>query len=304
MSSTERELRVAVVGTGRMGAAMAERLRSVGAKVTVYNRTRSTADAVAARIGATVAATAAEAAAAAPVVLVSLADDAACLAAYAGPDGIAAGVSPGAVVADTSTIDPQTVQELSARVTAQGATLLDAPVSGSGALVLRGEVTVIVGGDAGALDRARPVLELIGRRVLHVGQQGAGATMKLAVNGVVHAVNQAIAEALVLAEKAGVARETAYEVFANSAITSPFVLYKRAAFEHPEQTPVAFSLDLVAKDYDLILGLADRVGAVLNQARTGRATVGLALVAGLGDQDMSALAGMLRSAEIRASQPS
>lgn len=120
--------------------------------------------------------------------------------------------------------------------------------------------------------------------------------MKLAVNDVVHATNQALAEALVLAEKAGVERKIAYEVFANSAVTSPFVLYKRAAFEHPEDAPVAFSLGLVAKDYDLILALADRVGATMDQARAGRRTVGAAIEAGWGGGDMSALAVMLRSA--------
>ena len=112
--------------------------------------------------------------------------------------------------------------------------------------------------------------------------------MKLAVNAIVHATNQALAEALVLAEKAGVDRATAYEVFASSAIASPFVLYKRDAFERPGETPVAFSLDLVAKDYALILALAERVGAVMDQATTGRATAAAAMEAGLGQQDMSA----------------
>lgn len=153
---------VAVIGTGRMGAAMAERLRSSAAEVVVFNRTRSRATELAERIGATVAASAAEAAASAPVVLVSLADDDACRAAYSGPDGLVAGLGVGTVVAETSTIDPMTVTELSAMVGARGAALLDAPVSGSVPLVLSGELTVIVGGDAAVLDRCRPVLEVIG----------------------------------------------------------------------------------------------------------------------------------------------
>ena len=287
-------LTVAVIGTGRMGAAMAQRLRSVGARVTIYNRTRSTAEALASRIGATVAATAAEAAASAAVVMVSLADDAACWDVYAGPDGIAAGVRAGTVVAETSTIDPRTVLALAGSVADRGAALLDAPVSGSVPLALRGELLVIAGGEAAALDLARPALEVIGRRILRVGGQGTGATMKLAVNAIVHALNQALSEALALAERAGVARDTAYEVFANSAIASPVVQYKRAAFEDPDDAAVAFSLDLVAKDYNLILGLADRVGATMPQAQTGRATVQAALEAGLGARDMSHLARMLR----------
>ena len=287
-------LSVAVIGTGRMGAAMAGRLRGAGAEVVVHNRSRPKAEKVAADTGATVADTAREAAAAAPVVLVSLADDQACTTTYDGADGIAAGVGPGTVVAEMSTIDPQTVDRLGALIDERGAGLLDAPVSGSVPVVERGELTVMAGGAATDLASVRPVLDVLARNIFHVGGRGAGSTMKLAVNGIVHALNQSLAEALVLAEKAGVDRAAAYEVFANSAAAAPFVLYKRAAFERPDETPVAFSLDLVAKDYDLILALADRVGVAVDQAAAGRRTVGAAIDAGLGDQDMSALAEFLR----------
>jgi 3-hydroxyisobutyrate dehydrogenase-like beta-hydroxyacid dehydrogenase len=92
-----------------------------------------------------------------------------------------------------------------------------------------------------------------------------------------------------------VARETAYEVFAASAIAAPFVHYKREAFEHPGQTPVAFSLDLVEKDLDLILALAGETGAAMEQAATNRRVVLAAVTAGLGDHDLSELATYLRS---------
>lgn len=287
-------MNVTVIGAGRMGAAMVGRLRAAGAEVTVFNRTRARAEQLAAQTGAVVADTAATAAAAAPVILVSLADDNACMSAYGGPTGIATGLSSGSIVADTSTIDPQTVLRLAELVQPSGAALLDSPVSGSVPVVERGELTIMVGGDAADLARALPVLDALAKRVFHVGKQGAGATMKLAVNGIVHAINQALSEALVLAEKAGVERSAAYEVFANSAATSPFVLYKRTAFERPSETPIAFSLNLVAKDYDLILGLASRVGAVMEQAATGRRTVAAAIEAGMGEQDLSALAEFLR----------
>lgn len=287
-------MNVTVIGAGRMGAAMVGRLRAAGAEVTVFNRTRARAEQLAAQTGAVVADTAATAAAAAPVILVSLADDNACRSAYGGPTGIVAGLSSGSIVADTSTIDPQTVLWLAELVQPSGAALLDSPVSGSVPVVERGELTIMVGGDAAGLARAQPVLDVLAKRVFHVGEQGAGATMKLAVNGIVHAINQALSEALVLAEKAGVDRSAAYDVFANSAAASPFVLYKRTAFERPGETPIAFSLNLVAKDYDLILGLASRVGAVMEQAATGRRTVAAAIEADLGEQDLSALADFLR----------
>lgn len=278
---------VAMVGTGRMGAAMVGRLLGAGHAVVAYNRTPSRA----AALGATVADTPASAVASAEVVLVSLADDAAAEAVY---PALVPGLRPGTVVVETSTVAPQTVRALAERVAAAGATLLDAPVSGSVPVVERGELTFLVGGDAAALDRVRPVLAALATRVFHLGATGAGATMKLAVNSVVHALNQAVAEALVLAERAGVARADAYEVFSASVVGAPFVKYKQAAFERPDEAAVAFSLDLVAKDLALIEALAVDVGARMEQLTVNRRMVGEAVRAGLGERDMSAIAALLR----------
>jgi 3-hydroxyisobutyrate dehydrogenase-like beta-hydroxyacid dehydrogenase len=284
---------VAVVGTGRMGGAMVGTLRRAGFDVLAFNRNPAKAEAVAEATGARVAASAAQAAAGAGVVIGSLTDDT-VEDAYRGPQGIAAGLRPGAVVLETSTIDPRTARALGPPVAERGASLLDAPVSGSVPLVERGELTVMVGGDAAALERARPVLDALAANVFHVGELGAGATVKLVVNAVLHGLNLALSEGLVLAEKAGVARTAAYEVLASSAVAAPFVHYKRAAFEHPEQTPVAFSLDLAAKDLDLALGLAGQAGATMEQAATNRRVIGEAVAAGLGAADLSALAVYLR----------
>lgn len=285
---------VAVVGAGRMGAAMAKRLRAQGVTVTVFNRTADRAAAVAAATGADLAYTARAAVTGAEVVLVSLADDAAVEATYAGPDGLVAGLGAGTVVADTSTIDPRTAIRTGDLVRDAGAAHLDAPVSGSVPTVESGQLTVLAGGAADDLERARPVLSTLAARVVHVGAAGAGATIKLAVNGIVHALNQALSEALVIAEAAGVDRTTAYDVFAASVIGAPFVQYKRAAFVDPGGAPPAFTLDLVGKDLDLLLGLAGRVGVPAEQARTNRAAVAGAVAAGLGDRDMSVIAEHLR----------
>lgn len=287
-------VRVAVVGTGRMGAAMAGRLRAQGVPVTVFNRTAERAAAVAARTGADLAPSARAAATAADVVLVSLADDAAVEAAYTGDDGLVAGLRTGTVVADTSTVDPRTALRLGDLVRTAGAAHLDAPVSGSVPVVERGELTVLAGGDAADLDRARPVLDHLAARVVHVGPAGAGATIKLAVNGIVHALNQALSEALVLAEASGVDRATAYDVFAASVVGGPFVQYKRAAFESPDDAPAAFTVDLVGKDLDLLLALAERGHVPVRQAEVNRAAVAAASKAGFGDRDMSAIAEHLR----------
>jgi 3-hydroxyisobutyrate dehydrogenase-like beta-hydroxyacid dehydrogenase len=286
--------RVAVLGTGRMGGAMAGRLASHGFAVTVHNRTPQRAVQVANTIGAAVAATPREAVAEASTVVVSLADDAAVREVYHGPDGLGAGVSPGTVVLETSTIAPSTVRSLSPLVAEGGAVLLDAPVSGSVPVVERGELTFLIGGPVDAVERARPVLDVLGTKVFTLGPLGAGATMKLAVNAVVHGLNQALAEALVLAERAGVDRAQAYEVFAASAVAAPFVHYKRNSFVDPAATPVAFMLDLVAKDLALIDDLAAEVGARMDQVSTNRRIVEEALTKGLGSSDLSALASMLR----------
>lgn len=283
---------VAAIGTGRMGAAMVGRLVGAGHTVTVWNRTPSRAQG----LGAAVAATPREAVAGASVVVVSLADDDAVRAAYGGPDGIVAGLAAGTVVCDTSTIAPATARELAAAVSSRGASLLDTPVSGSVALVQSGGLTVLAGGDEAALGRARPVLESFGNRIVHLGGQGTGATMKLVVNSVVHALNLAVAEALVLAEKAGVDRAAAYDVFTTSAVAAPFVQYKRESFVHPDSAPVAFALDLVAKDLRLIGDLAGSVGARMPQRDVTAALVDESVTRGYGERDLSALAQFLRSA--------
>ena len=285
---------VAVVGAGRMGAAMVGRLCAADMSVVVYNRTPDKAEAVAARHGATVAATAREAVAAADVVVVSLADDAALRDAYGGGDGLLAGVRDGVVVCDTSTVAPETVRELAPLVAGRGGSLLDTPVSGSVPLVERGELTVMAGGDAAALDVARPALDHLARAVFHLGDVGAGAAMKLVVNGVVFALNLAVSEALVLAERAGIDRAATYDVLAASAVGAPYVHYKQDAFVRPQDAPVAFSLDLVAKDQRLIDDLATAAGADLPQGDATREVVAAAVAAGLGGRDMSAVAEFLR----------
>jgi 3-hydroxyisobutyrate dehydrogenase-like beta-hydroxyacid dehydrogenase len=287
--------RVAVVGAGRMGAAMVGTLRRAGVEVVVFNRSRPRAEAAAQTSGAAVADTAREAAADAQVVLSSLADDAAVEAAYTGPDGVVAGLRPGAVVCESSTIDPATVRRLAPLVEDRRAFLLDTPVSGSVSTVEAGQLTIMAGGDPAVLDRVRPVLDPLAKQVFHIGELGSGAVMKLTVNSVLHGLNLALSEGLVLAERAGVARETAYEVLAASVVAAPFVHYKREAFEHPGRPPVAFSLDLVGKDLDLVLDLAARAGASMEQAAVNRQVVRAAVAAGLGAHDLSELTTYLRS---------
>jgi 3-hydroxyisobutyrate dehydrogenase-like beta-hydroxyacid dehydrogenase len=283
-----------MVGAGRMGTAMAGRVADAGHDVVVFNRTRSRAEEAAGRTDARVADSARVAAESAEVCLVSLADDAAVMATYLDDNGLIAGLQPGAVVCDASTVAPSTVRSLAPLVAHKEAILLDTPVLGSVSVVESGTLIVMVGGDQSALDRARPVLETFAKSIFHLGDVGAGATIKLVVNSLVHSLNVAVSEALVLAEKAGLDRETVYDIFEAGAVGAPYVKYKREAFLKPGEVPVAFSLGLVAKDQELIHALAELTGTRMDQAEASRQLVAEAVQAGLGERDTSEVATFLR----------
>ena len=155
---------------------------------------------------------------------------------YSGDDGAAAGLRPGAIAIDMGTTGPEGVAWLDETVRGVGGTVVDAPVSGSTATATEGTLTIMAGGTEDDVERARPVLESIGSRVYHLGATGTGAVMKLAVNSVIFAIGQAISESLVLAERAGIERERAYEIFENSAVAAPMVKYRRDHYLHPEST--------------------------------------------------------------------
>ena len=263
----------AVLGTGRMGSAMAERLATQGVEVVLFNRTAERATALADKIGASVATTPAEAASRADVVITMVADDAAVHDQFDGPDGIAAGIRAGSVAVDMSTVLPDTIRAVAPAVRARGAGILDGPVSGSVTSARAGELTIMVGGEADDLERARPILECLARRLFHLGPLGTGAVMKLAVNTLIFGLNGAVAEGLVLAERNGIDRTLAYEVLASSAAGAPMVGYKRANFVEPDTTPVAFSLALADKDLRLIRELAETSDTSMPQATVNLDTI-------------------------------
>ncbi|MFI5292703.1 MAG: NAD(P)-dependent oxidoreductase, partial [Candidatus Limnocylindrales bacterium] len=217
------------------------------------------------------------------------------LALYRGAGGVLEGLSGDGTLLEMSTVPPHVVRGLDPDVRARGAAILDAPVSGSVTLAESGTLTIMAGGAAEDVERARPVLEALATTIFHMGPLGSGATIKLAVNSVIFALNQSLAEALVLAERAGVDRARAYEVFAASAIAAPFTKYKQSAFVDPESTPTAFSLALAAKDLELILELARQAGARMDQAETNLAGVRAASDVVGADADMSAVATFLRT---------
>ncbi|HEY7827521.1 MAG TPA: NAD(P)-dependent oxidoreductase [Candidatus Limnocylindrales bacterium] len=294
---------VALLGTGRMGSAMARAI-SAGAsssasagtfELLLWNRSPQPAVALAAELGGRVVETPAEAARQASICLTMLADQRAVEAVYAGPDGLIAGTGRGSVLVDLSTVAPDSILGLETAVRASGAGLLDAPVSGSVTTATAGQLTLMVGGRASDLERARPVLDLLARKIFHLGPLGSGAAMKLAVNTVVVGLNGALAEGLVLAERAGIDRNAAYNVLVESAAGAPYVAYKRSAFVDPEASPTAFALELAEKDLRLIIELADRLDVALPQARTNLDTIRQAEASQGPQADLASVAGHLRA---------
>ena len=291
---------VAIVGTGRMGSAMARALARAGHDVIVQNRTRSSCEALAGEIRARVVDTPAQAAAAADVAITMLADDTAVLSVFTGPYGLVEGAHQGGVLIDMSTVLPDTIRLLAEAVRATGSGILDAPVSGSVSLAEAGTLTLMVGGEAADLERARPVLESLAKTIFHLGPLGAGAGMKLAVNAVIFGLNGALAEGLVLAEAAGVDRAVAYDVIAAGAAGAPYLGYKRAQFVDPETAPVAFTLALTEKDLRLITQTAEALGQPLPQTAVNLELIRAASTEGRAGRDFAAVADELRSRRARA----
>ena len=285
---------VAVVGTGRMGSAMARSLAQGGIDLVLHNRTPERAEALANELGASLAASPAEAAAAAEVAITMLADGPAVEATWGGPDGLIAGARDGSVLVDMSTVPPETLPALAGAVRARGAGILDAPVSGSVSLAESGQLTIMAGGSDDDLERARPTLEKLAKGITHVGPLGSGHALKLAVNALIFALNGGVSEALVLAERAGIERAVAYDVFAGGAAGAPYIGYKRQAFVDPDATPVAFSLDLAAKDLRLITQLAERLGVPMEQTRVNQRLVADAMDLLGPERDASSVAIHLR----------
>jgi 3-hydroxyisobutyrate dehydrogenase-like beta-hydroxyacid dehydrogenase len=295
--------RVALLGLGRMGAPMAAHLVRAGHDVRVWNRgaagyqrfieelTKLKLDVSA---DAEHAATPADAVRDVDVVLTVVADGAALGGVLFGPHGVASAAAPGTVLCDLGTIGVAAAQAHAAELAAAGVSFVDAPVSGSVTSVRARSLLVMAGGDATAVATATPVLESFAARVLRVGDVGAGQAMKLAVNSVLHTLNAAVGESLVLAERGGVPRETALEVLAGSAVAAPYVLYKRASFADPDGQPVAFTVDLMRKDLDLILRFAEARSSPMPLAEVVSGVSDQASAAGLGTRDMSTIAELHR----------
>jgi 3-hydroxyisobutyrate dehydrogenase-like beta-hydroxyacid dehydrogenase len=281
--------RLAFCGLGMMGGPMAARLVDAGHHVTVWNRTREKVDPVARR-GATPAGSPAEAAAGAEAAITMLTDPAALESVVLGDAGLARGLAEGSTLIDMSTVGPDAVHGVAARLP-EGVSMIDAPSLGTVPQAESGTLMVFAGGREDVVARWRPVLETLGK-VRHIGPQGAGAAMKLVANSTLGALMSALGEALALADALGLDQEKVLDVLANSPI-GVTVNRKRPLIESGSYPPT-FKLSLARKDLDLVHGAAERAGLVLPVADASRAWLSAAEAAGSGGLDYGALVAHIR----------
>jgi 3-hydroxyisobutyrate dehydrogenase-like beta-hydroxyacid dehydrogenase len=268
------------IGLGVMGSRMVKRLLDAGHTVTGYNRTRSKAQWLL-DLGMRWGETPAAVAQAADVVCSMVANTTALQAITGGVDGVLAGLLPGAVFVDMSTVSPTVSRTLAAQVAALGSQMLDAPVSGSVITLEEGRLSLMVGGDRGAYERVVPILQDIGPKVTYVGANGLAASMKIATNLSLAVQMLAFSEGIVLAEKSGIARETAVEVLLHSVIASPMVKY-RGPFVLGLPEEAWFDVNMMQKDLLLALEMGRELDvplpttAVTNEILTAARGMGLA----------------------------
>jgi 3-hydroxyisobutyrate dehydrogenase-like beta-hydroxyacid dehydrogenase len=277
---------IGFVGLGHMGGNMASRLLAAGYPVLGEDRDKTGA-AQLLHDGLQWCETPREVADEADVVFTSLPNDAVLEQVAAGADGILAGLAPGKIWVDVSTVSPRASRELAERVGALGATMLDAPVSGSVPQVQTGTLTIMVGGDADAYVRVAPILGELGTPT-HVGENGHGLALKLAINISLAVQMLAFSEGLLLADRAGIKRELAVEVMASSPIGSP-MLKARAPLVLDLPEDAWFDVSLMHKDIALAIDAGRALHTPLPSAAAADQVLTLATGSGYEHRDLASL---------------
>ena len=263
-----------------MGSRMVKRLLDAGHNVTGYNRTKSKAQWLL-DLGMKWADTPRATAQAGDFVFSMVTNSEALRAVTEGPDGILAGLAAGKIYVDMSTVSPATIRATARQVEANGAEMLDAPVSGSQITVEEGKLSFMVGGNHATFDKVLPILHAIGPQATHVGANGLAVSMKIATNLSLAVQMLAFSEGVLLAEKSGIPRETAVEVLLNSVIASPMVKY-RGPFVLKKPGEAWFDVNMAQKDVMLALEMGVQLDvplpttAVANQMLTAARAMGYA----------------------------
>ena len=278
--------RIGFIGLGRMGGNMADRLLAAGYPIYGEERTRADAQGLVQR-GLQWRDTPREVAEAADVVFTSLPDDGVLEVVASGPDGLLAGLAAGKIWVDVSTVSPRASRELAARAREFGAAMLDAPVSGSVPQVQAGTLTIMVGGDEQAYAKVEPILRELGTPT-HIGENGQGLVLKLAINISLAVQMLAFAEGLLLAERAGIDPELAVAVMTQSAIGSP-MLKARAELVLDLPEDAWFDVSLMQKDVVLALDAARELHIPLPSTAAADELLTVARALGYEHRDLAAM---------------
>jgi 3-hydroxyisobutyrate dehydrogenase len=277
---------IGFIGLGHMGGNMAGRFLAAGYPVFGEERNREHAEPQVEQ-GLQWIDTACEVADAVEVVFTSLPDDRVLEQVASGSDGILAGLAAGTTWVDTSTVSPQASRNLAERVRAQGAWMLDAPVSGSVPQVRSGTLTIMVGGDEDAYRRVEPLLRELGTPT-HIGGNGQGLALKLAINISLAVQMLAFAEGLLLAERSGVDRQRALDVMESSPIGSPMLRARASIILDPPEE-AWFDLSFMHKDIELALDAARQLDIPLPTAERADEVLERAQALGYERRDLAAL---------------
>jgi 3-hydroxyisobutyrate dehydrogenase-like beta-hydroxyacid dehydrogenase len=280
--------RVGFVGLGIMGSRMAANLARAGHELTVFNRTRATADAWAAEHGGTVAASPADVGAASDVVISMVVDGDQVREVLLGDEGVAQGASAGTLCVDMSTIAPAQTRAIGAQLHDRGLALLDAPVTGSSPKAQDGTLTIMVGGRSEDFARAEPLFEVMGELVVHVGPLGHGETVKLINNAVAAANATTVAEALLVGQTTGVDLDALVKVMGKGSGGSAMLELKAGAMRDHDYTTL-FKLEHMLKDVRLCLAEAQSANVPFPAAARARDVLVAAMARGHADDDFVAL---------------
>jgi len=273
------------VGLGAMGGRVTKRLLDAGHTVTGYNRTKSKAQWLL-DLGMRWGETPRAVAEAADVIFTMVTNTGALYEVVDGHNGILAGLQKGKIYIDMSTISPAASNRLAERVAEKGAQMLDSPVSGSVITLEQGNLSLMVGGDKATFEQVKPILLDIGPKVNYVGANGQAVLMKVAINLNLQVQMLAFCEALLLAEKGGIPRETAMEVMLNSVIASPSLKYRTPfILEMPDEA--WFNVNMMQKDMLLALEMGRELNVPLPTVATSNEYLTAARAMGLAEQDFA-----------------
>ena len=279
--------RIAVIGVGLLGSAVASRLLAGGFAVTGYDSRPEQLKALGPR-GLRGASSLKEAATGADAVFTILPSLETVEAAILGPGGLLAGLARSATVIQMSTISPTLTRRLGEAAASAGVGFLDAPMSGTSAMVERGDCTIFAGGDAARIEACRPVFAAIAKRTVHVGPIGSASLAKLATNLVVALNTAAVAEALVLGVKGGLDPQALLDILKDSAAASKMVDVRGPLMVEHRFDP-QMKLDLFLKDFRLMLEEAQRLGVALPLTSLTQQICTATVAAGRGGVDLAAL---------------